>query len=81
MNIEDDNPVFSRDVASTGIPGLDLVLRGGFTRDRLYLVEGLPGTGKTTLALQFPLVGPSLPAARAARRRFHDDRASDGAAR
>jgi circadian clock protein KaiC len=38
---------------STGIPGLDLILSGGLTRDRLYLVEGEPGTGKTTLAMQF----------------------------
>lgn len=43
--------------ASTGISGLDVVLRGGFTRDRFYLLEGLPGTGKTTLALQFLLAG------------------------
>ena len=38
---------------ATGVPGLDSVLAGGLTRDRLYLVEGEPGTGKTTLALQF----------------------------
>ncbi|MEH3048670.1 ATPase domain-containing protein [Sphingomonas adhaesiva] len=38
---------------STGIAGLDLVLRGGLPRDRLYLIEGTPGSGKTTLALQF----------------------------
>jgi circadian clock protein KaiC len=38
---------------STGIAGLDNVLGGGLTRDRLYLVEGDPGSGKTTLALQF----------------------------
>ena len=38
---------------ATGVPGLDVVLAGGLTRDRLYLVEGEPGTGKTTLALQF----------------------------
>jgi circadian clock protein KaiC len=38
---------------STGVPGLDQVLTGGLTSDRLYLVEGEPGTGKTTLALQF----------------------------
>ena len=37
----------------TGISGLDDVLAGGLPRDRLYLVEGNPGTGKTTLALQF----------------------------
>ncbi|HYD50778.1 MAG TPA: ATPase domain-containing protein [Terriglobales bacterium] len=40
-------------VASTGIAGLDDVLRGGLPRDRLYLIEGDPGVGKTTLALQF----------------------------
>src|SRR6266852_747457 len=39
--------------ASTGIDGLDHILGGGFTRDRVYLVEGNPGSGKTTLALQF----------------------------
>ena len=41
----------------TGIPGLDDVLGGGFTPDRLYLVEGNPGSGKTTLALQYVLEG------------------------
>ncbi len=40
---------------STGIAGLDAVLAGGLPQDRLYLVEGTPGTGKTTLALQFLL--------------------------
>ncbi|MDB5650602.1 MAG: Non-specific serine/threonine protein kinase [Hyphomicrobiales bacterium] len=43
--------------ASTGISGLDDVLCGGLTPNRLYLVEGAPGTGKTTLALQFLLDG------------------------
>ena len=43
--------------ALTGVPGLDDVLAGGLPRDRLYLVEGTPGTGKTTLALQFLLEG------------------------
>jgi len=38
---------------STGVPGLDDVLGGGLTPSRLYLLEGTPGTGKTTLALQF----------------------------
>jgi circadian clock protein KaiC len=42
---------------STGIPGLDAVLCGGLIGNRLYLVEGRPGTGKTTLALQFLLDG------------------------
>ena len=43
--------------AQTGIEGLDLVLAGGLPRDRLYLVQGNPGAGKTTLALQFLLEG------------------------
>ena len=38
---------------STGITGLDDVLNGGLTAQRVYLVEGSPGTGKTTLGLQF----------------------------
>jgi circadian clock protein KaiC len=38
---------------STGVPGLDIILAGGLTSDRLFLIEGEPGTGKTTLALQF----------------------------
>lgn len=42
---------------STGIEGIDDVLGGGLTPDRMYLVEGAPGTGKTTLALQFLLRG------------------------
>ena len=42
---------------STGIPGLDDILRGGLTERRVYLVEGTPGTGKTTLGLQFLLEG------------------------
>ena len=37
----------------TGNEGLDLILRGGLPRNRLYLLEGAPGSGKTTLALQF----------------------------
>ena len=42
---------------STGIAGLDSILAGGLTRDRLYLLEGEPGTGKTTMALQFLVEG------------------------
>lgn len=44
---------------STGIPGLDMVLLGGLPQGRMYLVEGDPGTGKTTLALQFMLENAS----------------------
>jgi circadian clock protein KaiC len=43
--------------ASIGIPGLDHLLQGGFPAQRLHLVEGDPGTGKTTLALQFLMTG------------------------
>jgi circadian clock protein KaiC len=42
---------------STGIAGLDDILCGGLTAERVYLVEGSPGTGKTTLGLQFLLDG------------------------
>jgi circadian clock protein KaiC len=41
----------------TGIQGLDDILHGGFPSGHLYLIEGDPGTGKTTLALQFLLEG------------------------
>jgi circadian clock protein KaiC len=45
---------------STGIAGLDTVLGGGYTPRRLYLVEGLPGSGKTTLSMQFLMNGRDL---------------------
>lgn len=43
--------------AMTGISGLDDVLRGGLPRRRIYLLQGSPGAGKTTLGLQFLLEG------------------------
>ena len=45
------------DRASSGIPGLDNVLGGGFPRNQMYLIAGNPGAGKTTLGLQFLLEG------------------------
>jgi circadian clock protein KaiC len=45
------------DKANSGVPGLDDVLGGGFTRGCLFLIEGNPGTGKTTMALRFLLQG------------------------
>ena len=43
--------------APTGIEGLNDILAGGLQRRRLFLLEGSPGTGKTTIALQFLLEG------------------------
>ena len=43
--------------ANSGILELDTILKGGFPRDRMCLLQGPPGSGKTTLALQFLLAG------------------------
>ncbi len=45
--------------ASSGIAGLDQLLGGGYPTRRMHLIEGVPGTGKTTLALQFLLAARS----------------------
>jgi circadian clock protein KaiC len=45
------------ELARTGIEGLDAILRGGLPRGRVHLIQGAPGTGKTTLGLQFALAG------------------------
>jgi len=42
---------------STGIAGLDDVMTGGLTQGRTFLIEGKPGTGKTTIALEFLRAG------------------------
>jgi circadian clock protein KaiC len=42
---------------ATGVHGLDEILSGGLTQGSLFLLEGKPGTGKTTIALQFLLEG------------------------
>jgi circadian clock protein KaiC len=47
----------ARPRSTTGIPGLDHVLEGGLIAGALYLVDGNPGSGKTTLALQYLLEG------------------------
>lgn len=57
MQYEDRMTRIRSTAITTGVTGLDDVLRGGLTPNRLYLVEGVPGAGKTTLALQFVLDG------------------------
>ncbi|MET0677399.1 MAG: ATPase domain-containing protein [Bradyrhizobium sp.] len=52
---EDDPADLPR--VSTGSEGLDDILGGGLDANRMYLYEGRPGTGKTTMALQFLLQG------------------------
>jgi circadian clock protein KaiC len=54
MTIKNHSPA---DVLSTGIKGLDNILCGGLTANRIYLLEGEPGTGKTTTGMQFLLEG------------------------
>ena len=46
--------------AGTGVEGLDDILAGGLRRGRVYLIEGSPGTGKTTIATQFLLAGARM---------------------
>lgn len=57
MNLSIQEKSISNAFLKSGIEALDEILRGGFTRNRLYLIEGSPGSGKTTLALQFLLEG------------------------
>ena len=58
MNMRDENTLSSDDLrCATGIEGLDNILGGGLPRNCFYLVQGDPGSGKTTLALQFLLEG------------------------
>jgi circadian clock protein KaiC len=46
--------------ASTGVPGLDHILGGGLVRNRLHLLEGIPGAGKTTIALHYLMAGAKV---------------------
>lgn len=49
-----------RNPAATGVAGLDTILNGGLARGRTFLLEGNPGTGKTTIALQYLMAGAAL---------------------
>jgi circadian clock protein KaiC len=55
--VHDPVSTSSPEVAATGIQGLDEILHGGLTPFRVYLVEGVPGSGKTTLAMRFLIEG------------------------
>jgi circadian clock protein KaiC len=44
-------------LVATGVHGLDDILAGGLTQGCLFLLEGKPGSGKTTIAMQFLLEG------------------------
>jgi len=50
-------PAQPKSRAKTGVPGLDNILGGGLPTGHLYLVQGDPGSGKTTLGLQFLMEG------------------------
>ncbi len=54
MDQDDASPI------SSGVQGLDYILRGGYAKFRSHLIEGRPGSGKTTLGLQFLIEGVSL---------------------
>src|ERR1700761_7860520 len=56
-NTKNQNPPGPERRISTGVLGLDDILNDGLPAGHLYLVEGDPGTGKTTVALQFLLEG------------------------
>jgi circadian clock protein KaiC len=61
MTSQDTNKsLLAQERASTGIAGLDDILGGGLPTSHLYLVEGSPGAGKTTLGLQFLIEGIRL---------------------
>lgn len=55
--MQDSDLDFDAAPVATGVPGLDHVLRGGFARSRSHLIEGRPGSGKTTIGLQFLIEG------------------------
>jgi len=57
MNAYDEKQALADGRISSGVAGLDNILGGGLPSNHLYLLEGDPGTGKTTLALQFLLAG------------------------
>lgn len=57
---DNPSPSVSPPKVASGVEGLDHILVGGFPQNRFYLIEGEPGSGKTTLGLQFLLEGARL---------------------
>ncbi len=55
--MNDEQPKKKPESVLTGVVGLDDVLQGGLPRGRLYLIEGDPGSGKTTVGMQFLMQG------------------------
>ena len=57
MNVTISGGLVSNDTLPTGVAGFDEILGGGYSVRHIHLIEGEPGAGKTTLALQFLLDG------------------------
>lgn len=51
------NSATTQELALTGIEGFDLIMQGGLPSNRIYLIQGEPGTGKTTFSMQFLFEG------------------------
>ncbi|BAN26770.1 ATPase domain-containing protein [Caballeronia insecticola] len=60
LDTTDTNTAIQPGRIPTGVDGIDDILSGGLTPHRMYLIEGAPGAGKTTLALQFLLKGAEI---------------------
>ena len=54
------NPVAHGEPITSGLPSLDMILGGGYAANRAHLIEGQPGAGKSTLAMQFLVAGGAL---------------------
>lgn len=53
-------PIADGEPITSGLATLDTILGGGYAANRAHLIEGRPGAGKTTLALQFLIAGAAL---------------------